>query len=288
MKQHPGMVGRLATLRLLAQRFAFLTLVLASFALMLLGKADTVVVERLRVLIDDGISPVLQVLSRPASAVASVVNAVHDLAALRAENVRLAEENARLMHWQTVARELDNENKALRGQLNYAPDPDSAFISARVIGDTGGAFVHSMLISAGGREGVRKGQAVIAGEALVGRVAEVGDRSARILLLTDINSHIPVVIEGTRAKAILSGDNSDRPRLTYLSPNSNAAVGNRIVTSGHGGAFPPGMPVGVIASIQDGIVRVEPFVHRYQLEYVTVVDYGLPGVLPSDQPDNGK
>src|ERR1700744_2934293 len=105
---------------------------------MLLGKADTIVVERLRVLIDDGISPVLQVLSRPASAVASVVNAGHDLAALRAENVRLAEENARLMHWQTVARELDNENKSLRGQLNYTPDPDSAFISARVIGDTGG------------------------------------------------------------------------------------------------------------------------------------------------------
>jgi rod shape-determining protein MreC len=217
-----------------------------------------------------------------------VVNAVHDLAALRAENVRLAEENARLMHWQTVARELDNENKALRGQLNYTPDPDSAFITARVIGDTGGSFVHSMLLNAGTREGVRKGQAVIAGENLAGRVAEVGDRTARILLLTDINSHIPVVIEGTRAKAILSGDNSDRPRLNYLSPNSNAAVGNRIVTSGHGGAFPPGMPVGVIASIQDGVVRVEPFVHRYQLEYVAVVDYGLPGVLPSDQPDNGK
>jgi rod shape-determining protein MreC len=281
-------MGRLATLRLLAQRFAFLTLVLASFALMVLGKADTVLVERVRVFIDDGISPVLQVLSRPAAAVASVVNAVHDLAALRAENVRLAEENARLMHWQTVARELDNENKALRGQLNYTPDPDSAFITARVIGDTGGSFVHSMLLNAGTREGVRKGQAVIAGENLAGRVAEVGDRTARILLLTDINSHIPVVIEGTRAKAILSGDNSDRPRLNYLSPNSNAAVGNRIVTSGHGGAFPPGMPVGVIASIQDGVVRVEPFVHRYQLEYVAVVDYGLPGVLPSDQPDNGK
>jgi rod shape-determining protein MreC len=289
VKQHPGMVGRLATLRLLAQRFAFLALVLASFALMLLGKADTIVVERLRVLLDDGVSPVLQVLSRPASAVASVVNAVHDLAALRAENVRLAEENARLMHWQTVARELDNENKALRSQLNYVPDPDSAFISARVIGDTGGAFGHSMLLNAGSREGVRKGQAVIAGENLAGRITEVGDRTARLLLLTDINSHIPVVIEGTRAKAILSGDNSDRPRLEYLAPNNNPAVGNRIVTSGHGGVFPPGMPVGVIASIQpDGIVRVEPFVHRYQLEYVAVVDYGLPGVLPSDQPDNGK
>ena len=283
MKQHPGMVGRLATLRLLAQRFAFLTLVLASFALMLLGKADTLVVERLRVFIDDGLSPVLQVMSRPASAVASVVNGVHDLAALRAENVRLTEENARLQHWQTVARELDNENRALKGQLNYLPDPDAAFISARVIGDTGGAFVHSMLINVGARDGVRKGQAVISGENMVGRIAEVGDRSARILLLTDINSHIPVVIENSRAKAILSGDNSDRPRLSYLAHNSDAAVGSRIVTSGHGGVFPPGLPVGVIASIQDGIVRVEPLVHRNALEYVAVVDYGLPGVLPSDQ-----
>lgn len=288
MKQHPGMVGRLATLRLLAQRFAFLTLVLASFALMLLGKADTILVERLRVLIDDGVTPVLQVLSRPASAVASVVNAVHDLAALRAENVRLAEENARLMHWQTVARELDNENKVLRSQLNYSPDPDSAFITARVVGDTGTAFARSVLIDAGSSAGVRKGQAVVAGENLVGRVAEVGNRVGRILLLTDPSSDIPVMVEGSRAKAILAGDNTDRPRLNYLSPNSNPQVGNRIVTSGHGGAFPPGMPVGVIASIQDGIVRVEPFVHRYQLEYVTVVDYGLPGVLPSDQPDNGK
>jgi rod shape-determining protein MreC len=283
VKQHPGMVGRLATLRLLAQRFAFLTLVLASFALMLLGKADTILVERLRVFVDDGLAPVLEVMSRPAAAIASVVNAIHDLAALRAENVRLTEENARLLHWQAVARELDNENRSLKAQLNYLPDPDAAFITARVIGDTGGAFVHSMLLNVGSRDGVRKGQAVIAGENLVGRIAEVGDRSARILLLTDINSHIPVVIEGSRAKAILSGDNSDRARLNYMSPNSSAAPGNRVVTSGHGGAFPPGLPVGVIASSQDGVMRVEPFVHRYQLEYVTVVDYGLPGVLPSDQ-----
>jgi rod shape-determining protein MreC len=145
-----------------------------------------------------------------------------------------------------------------------------------------------MLIDAGSSAGVRKGQAVIAGENLVGRVAEVGARVGRILLLTDPSSNIPVMIEGSRAKAILSGDNTDRPRLNYLSPNSNPAVGNRIVTSGHGGAFPPGMPVGVIASIQDGIVRVEPFVHRYQLEYVAVVDYGLPGVLPSDAADTDK
>lgn len=285
MKQHPGMVGRLATLRLLAQRFAFLTLVLASFALMLLGKADNVLVEKLRVFVDDGVAPVLSALSRPAASIAAMTNAIHDLARLRAENVQLAEDNARLQHWQTVARELDNENRVLRAQLNFMPDPDAAFVTARVIGDTGGAFVHSMLLNVGSRDGVRKGQAVISGENLVGRIAEVGERSARILLLTDINSHIPVVVESSRAKAILTGDNSDRARLNYLSLNSNATPGSRIVTSGHGGAFPPGIPVGVIAATQDGVMRVEPFVHRNQLDYVTVVDYGLPGVLPSDLPD---
>jgi len=282
VKQHSGALGRLATLKLLAQRFAFLSLVMASFALMLLGKADTVLVERIRLVVEDALAPILDVMSRPAGTIADMVSAVHDLAALRAENVRLREENIKLLHWQTVARQLDNENRSLRSQLNFIPDPDPSFITTRVIGDTGGAFVHSMLVNTGTREGLRKGQAVIAGEVLVGRIAEVGARVARVLLVTDINSHIPVLIESSRAKAILTGDNSDRPRLNYLSPNTNATPGDRVVTSGHGGAFPPGVPIGVVASVQDGIVRVEPFVNRHQLEYVTVVDYGLAGVLPSD------
>ncbi|MDR3437661.1 rod shape-determining protein MreC [Telmatospirillum sp.] len=288
MKQHSGALGRLATLRQLAQRFAFLALAMASFGLMLLGKADTVLVERMRVAVSDAVVPILDVMSRPAGTIADVVGAVRELATLRAENVRLREENANLMHWQTLARQLDNENRALKNQLNYLPDPDPSFITTRVVGDTGGAFVHSMLVNSGSRDGIRKGQAVIAGEFLVGRVAEVGQRSARVLLITDINSHIPVLLENSRAKAILTGDNTDRPRLSYLSSGTNAAPGDRVVSSGHGGAFPPGLPIGVISSVQDGIVRVEPFVHRYQLEYVTVVDYGLPGILPSDPVPEGR
>jgi rod shape-determining protein MreC len=288
VKQHSGALGRLATLRQLAQRFTFLALAIASFALMLLGKADTVLVERLRLAVNDAVVPILDVMSRPAGTIAEVVGAVRDLATLRAENVRLREENTSLMHWQTLARQLDNENRALRGQLNFIPDPDPSFITTRVVGDTGGAFVHSMLVNSGAREGVRKGQAVVTGEFLVGRIAEVGQRSARVLLLTDINSHIPVILENSRAKAILTGDNTDRPRLNYLSSNTNAAPGDRVVSSGHGGAFPPGLPIGVVSSVQDGIVRVEPFVHRYQLEYVTVVDYGLAGIMPSDPPSEGR
>ncbi len=69
---------------------------------------------------------------------------------------------------------LDSENRILRTQLNYVPDPDPSFVTARVIGDTGGAFVHSMLINAGSRDGIRKGQAVTAGENLVGANRRIG------------------------------------------------------------------------------------------------------------------
>ncbi len=279
MKQHSGPLGRVATLRLLVQRFAFFALVAASFSLMLIGKADIILVERLRMAVIDAVAPILDVMARPAATIAQVVENVRDLASLRAENARLREENVRLMHWQAVARRLDNENESLRTQLNYIPAPDPSFITARVVADTGGAFVHSMLINAGARDGVRKGQAVVAGEVLVGRIAEVGQRSARILLVTDINSRIPVIVEPTRTKAVLAGDNGDRPRLNYVSGGAILSPGDRVVTSGHGGTFPPGIPVGVVASVSDTGALLEPFVHRHRLEFVTVVDYGLPGVL---------
>ncbi len=285
MMPHSGVPGRLATLRQLAQRFAFIALVLASFLLMLLGKADTLLIERMRVVVQETAAPVLDVMSRPAAAIARLVDSVRDLARIRAENVRLREENERLLQWQTVARRLDEENRALHRQLNFVPDPPITFITARVVGDTGGAFVDSMLVNAGSRENVRKGEAVVAGEAMVGRIVEVGPRFARVLLLTDINSHLPVMLENSHAKAIMSGENTQRPRLNYLSPNAVVQPGDRVVTSGDGGAFPPGLPIGVVSSVQDGVARVELFVHRYQLEYVGVINYGLPGVIDTDSGD---
>lgn len=287
MMPHSGVPGRLATLRQLAQRFAFIALVLASFMLMLLGKADTLLLERVRLVVQDTAAPVLDVMSRPAAAVAHLVESVREIARIRADNVRLKEENERLLQWQTVARRLDEENRALHSQLHFVPDPSAHFVSARVVGDTGGAFVDSMLVNAGSHDGVRNGEAVVAGEAMVGRIAEVGVHFSRVLLLTDINSHLPVMLENSHAKAIMSGENTDHPRLNYLSSNAVLQPGDRVVTSGDGGAFPPGLPVGVVSSVQDGVARIEPYVHRYQLEYVVVVDYGLPGIIDTDSGDSG-
>lgn len=283
MKQSSA-AGRLATVRLLAQRFAFLSLLVAAVALMILGKADIILIERTRALVADAMAPVLDAMARPAATVAQVTQNFHELANLRSENARLREENARLMHWQTLARRLESENVVLHDSLNVVPDPDPAYVTARVIGDMGSAFGHSMLLGAGSKDGVRKGQAVLSGEALVGHIAEVGLRSSRMLLITDINARTPVLVEATRTRAILSGDNSARPRLTYVAGSPNISVGDRIVTAASGGAFPPGIPLGVVSSINDGIIRVEPFIQRHHLEFVSIVDFGLGGIIPFERP----
>lgn len=282
MKQ--GAVGRLAVFRLLAQRFAFLSLVMAAVGLMLLGKADIMLIERTRGIIADALTPILDVAARPAAAIADVVENIRELANLRAENARLKAEVQGLRHWETVAGRLETENTFLHQQLNVVPDPDPAFITARVIGDMGSAFGHSMLLNAGSVHGVRKGQAVLAGETLVGTIADVGERSSRLLLLTDINARVPVMVEASRSRAILAGDNRDRPKLNYLGSNATVQVGDRVVTSSSGAAFPPGIPVGIVSSVGDGMVRVEPFVHRHELEYVAVVDYGLGGIQSFEKP----
>ncbi len=283
MKQSNA-AGRLAVLRSLAQRFAFASLIIASVALMILGKADILLIERARTLVVDALEPVLESMSRPANAVAEVMEGIHDLANLRAENARLKVENQRLHHWQTVARRLESENAILHEHLNVIPDPEPAFITARVIGDMGSAFGHSMLLNAGASSGVRKGQAVLSGEVLVGHIAEVGERTSRLLLLTDINARIPVMTENTRIRAILAGDNKDRPRLNYVSGNTPVSPGERVVTASSGSAFPPGLPIGVVVSTGEGGARVDPFVKRHDLEFVAVVDYGLGGILPFERP----
>lgn len=283
MKQSSA-AGRLATFRLLAQRFAFLSLIVASVALMILGKADIVLIEHTRALVADALAPVLDAMARPASTVAQITENFHELANIRTENARLREENARLMHWQTVARRLESENSVLHENLNVIPDPDPAFVTARVIGDMGSAFGHSMLLGAGSKDGVRKGQAVLSGEVLIGHIAEVGLRSSRLLLLTDINARTPILVESTRTKAILTGDNTVRPRLNYVAGSPSISVGDRVVTSASGGAFPPGIPIGAVSSVNDGVIRVEPFVQRHHLEFVSVVDFGLGGILPFERP----
>lgn len=287
MKDNSHSISRIAApIRNVAQRFAFIALVLMAVALMMLGKVDILLMERVRASVTDAVTPILDVISQPVESVNNMVLDVKDLYAVRNENIRLKKERDLLLQWQAVARKLDAENKSLRGLLNFVTDPEASFISARVIADTGGAFASSKVINAGERAGVRKGQASITGDGLVGRVTDVGSRSARVLLITDLNSRIPVVIQSSGARAIMAGDNTQRPRLIHLAPGALVSQGDRIVTSGHGGAFPPGLPVGVVASVSDKGIAIEPFVDRSRITHLRILDYGLTGIVEAPPIEN--
>lgn len=252
---------------------------MVTFALMLIGKADTIVIERARMAASDAVAPILQVMAEPAAVIAQFVSNVRQLAAIRQENANLREVNSRLLEWQAVAQKLENENRQLRGLLGTTYEPEAKSVSARVVADSGGAFVQSILITAGSRDGVAKGQAVVTGEGLVGRVTLSGFRSARVLLVTDINSRIPVRVGEAGDRAILTGENSNWPQLNYLGTKSAVVPGDRVVTSGDAGAFPPGLPVGRVIVADETMVLVEPFAARDRLQYVEVLDFGLSGIL---------
>lgn len=248
--------------------------------LIVVGKADLLLFDQLRVALADGMSPVLEALAEPAATAASGFQSFADIFELRRENAKLREENARLLQWQETARRLAEENAELRDLVKLTPQDAVTSLTARVIADAGGAFARNVLVDAGSRDGVARGQAAMTGEGLVGRVAEVGERTARILLLTDLNSHIPVVLESSHERAVLDGDNSNEPQLVYLPPKTEVKVGDRIITAGAGGVFPPGLPVGVVGSISGDVVRVQPYAELSRLEMVRIVDFGLAGVLP--------
>jgi rod shape-determining protein MreC len=275
-------------MRTAIQRTTLPILVLLSGAIIVLGKADQLLFNSLRTSVADTVAPVLDAVAQPLNAVGNVINRAKMVVTTYQTNVRLEAENAKLLQWQQTARNLAAENEELRGLLKAVPQTALSYVTAPVIANSGGAFVRMILINAGSADHVARGQAAITGDGLVGRLTEVGDRASRVLLITDLNSRVPVTIESTHVPAVLAGDNSERPRLLYLPSGDAVKVGDRVLTSGEGGVFPPGLPVGVVTAIDQAGPKVEPYVELSQLGYVLVVDYGLSRSLPQPQPTLAK
>lgn len=282
MKNSTRTVNRIAApVKSAAQRFAYLLLILGAVGVLVIGRVDVASMEQVQIQIVDAVAPILDVAGRPVESFNRGVERMQELYTVYDQNEKLRQERDRLLHWQALARKLETENRTLKGLLNFSTGPEPSFIAARVVADPGGAFAHSLILNAGDRAGVRKGQATVTGDGLVGRISSVGRRSSRLLLITDLNSRIPIAIESNRTRAVMAGTNTGRPRLIHLPTGAVIAKGDRVVTSGHGGVFPSGLPIGIVASANDGIIEVQPYVNRERIEYVRVLDYNLQGIIQS-------
>ena len=209
------------------------------------GKAETVLVERIRAEVTDFVAPIMGLMSRPVATLTG--NRCRHQRARPAARGECEAPVAKTSGWSSgrpprascPPRTTDSANSC-------ASCPSRTFISPPARG--GGRFERSVrrsiIAAAGARAGIAKGQAVVAGGGLTGRVQAVGDSSARVLLLTDLNSRVPVMLEESRERAILAGDNSARPQIQFLRHAAAIRIGERVVTSGRGGVLPPVCPSG--------------------------------------------
>lgn len=242
-----------------------------SIILMLLSTWRPASLETSRGLISDGFAPIISAVSLPFQNLSIFFHDVTGFAQLQADKERLSQENQRLREWYQSALLLESENKSLRALLNMKIDPTYEHISARVISDSGNAYVKSILVLLGRKDNVKKGAAALSGEGLIGRVIETSAQTSRILLVTDINSRVPVVIENTGQHAIMAGANSNKPKLIHLPQESEITKGARLVTSGYGGVYPRGLPVGKVIYNQDKNLEVMLFADFTSLQIVRIV-----------------
>ena len=255
-----------------SSNLSFLFFIVLAVAIMIAARAQIAVFDSAREAVNDAAMPVFEVLAQPAAIVKRWGQGFDSFLSVYEENQRLREENARLLAKQNELGELERKVARYEELLHAQTDPTVASVAARVIADASGPFVHTVLINAGHNQGIAKGQAVVDELGLIGRVIASGNRSARILMLTDLNSRIPVMVEGVNLKAILTGDNSVRPILEYLPSGARIPAGARVVTTPDGGVFPPGIAVGTVAG-NSKTPRVELFTGEGRADFVRILSY---------------
>ncbi|RME62108.1 MAG: rod shape-determining protein MreC, partial [Alphaproteobacteria bacterium] len=244
--------------RLLRRLFAA-GLILAALSLIVLSRVRPEVVESLRAASYTVLSPALEVAAMPVRLARRGGDWVNSYLAVRRRNRALA---ARLADQQALERtivRLQIENDRLRELLKVTSWPVEVYGTVRVIGAGGGGYVRSVLVDAGTARHLSADMAAVDSAGVVGRIIHAGRTVSRVLLLTDLNSKIPVRLVRTDETAILAGNNGPLAKLMFLALGSDGAVGDIVVTSGHGGVFPPDLPVGVIVAKEQGTMWVRPY-----------------------------
>lgn len=252
---------------------AVVALVIA-FALLMADRRETYQTGAYNVLrkASDGIvAPVTGAVAAPVRWTGGVVEAVGGYFFAASENRRLKAELAAARAWREKAVALADENARYRALLGLAVDPPVPMVTARAVSESRGPYANTRLVNAGSDRGVKVGHPVLSENGLVGRVIGVSPRVSRVLMLTDAASRTPVMIQRTRARAILTGDGGWAPELAYLRGRDAARVGDLVLTSGDGGVLPRGITVGRVVRGADGDWRVRLASDAAPIDFVRIL-----------------
>jgi rod shape-determining protein MreC len=219
----------------------------AGLILLLVARVNPETASGVRAAATDIVAPLWSVVRAPIDGAAKLGGDVGDYfgAVSRADQLEaeLDKANARLR----TARNGQRELQQLKRLMAVREPSRTVVVTTRIAAATSGSVARTAMLAVGSSDGITRDMPVIGAEGLVGRTLEVGRQSARVLLLTDPLSRVPVIVERTGQSGLAVGRNLPTLLLTdRIGPELALVAGDRIVTSGDGGVYPPGVPVGVV------------------------------------------
>ncbi|SLN31395.1 Cell shape-determining protein MreC [Roseovarius albus] len=250
-------------------------LLLFLIGLFLLWRIDSPRVERFRAQIVDSVMPSFDWAMAPVTGLVNIVRDFESYQHIYQQNQDLRQELQQMKAWKEAALQLEQENARLLDLNNVQLDSRLTYITGVVIADSGSPFRQSVLINVGARDGIVDGWAAMDGLGLVGRISGVGKNTARVILLTDTSSRIPVVIQPSGQRALLIGDNTLAPVIDFIEDSDQVRPGDRVMTSGDGEVFPADLLVGQVAEDPGGRLRTRLLADYGRLEFLRVLrDFG--------------
>ena len=246
-------------------------IVFALLGLFLVWRIDSPRVERFRTALVDRMVPSFEWALVPVTKTVDMFESFQSYANLYDQNQELRRELQQMKAWKEAALQLEQKNARLMDLNQVRLDPKLTHVTGVVLADSGSPFRQSVLLNVGARDGVRDGWATMDGIGLVGRISGVGDRTSRVILLTDSNSRIPVVAQPSGQRGLLSGDNTSRPPLEFIEKPDLVRPGDQVITSGDGGVFPAGLLVGTVVQGNDRRLRVALAADYERLEFLRVL-----------------
>ncbi|HVV28861.1 MAG TPA: rod shape-determining protein MreC [Rhizomicrobium sp.] len=261
-------------------QFPLVIVIALAIVLVLLGRAQSGLFDRARVQVTDWMAPVLEKVRAPVQGFDRWIGSIGDIFSVYQENLRLKDENARLRQWRNVAVVLQGRVGRYQAMLHAVPDPKMNAVLARVIGRASRPFLQTMILDAGRSSHVAPGQAVVDPRGMIGRVYLAGERTSWVILLSDLNSRIPVTIAPGNVQAIMSGDNTATPVLEMVSRLVTLHPGDQVTSSGDGGLLPAGLPIGTVMSDGKGGWRVALLADAASSQDVEILNFAKPPEAP--------
>lgn len=252
-------------------RLILSALIVLLLGLFLLWRIDSPRVERVRMAVIDKVIPNFSWATSPLTGAMNVLRSARSYTHIYQQNQDLRRELQQMMAWKEAALQREQENARLLDLNNVRLDPKFTKITGVVLADSGSPFRQTVLLNVGQRDGIINGWAVMDGIGLVGRIAGVGERTSRVILLGDTSSRVAVKIESNGQTALVVGDNTSRPPIEFLENSETVYPGDRIVTSGDGGVFPSGILVGQVTQTPSGRLRVRLAADMQRLEFLRVI-----------------